>query len=538
MHQFVTFSTNTPVQHRARGFPGDATRTAPSWRRSTRPSATSSCELMEGSRFRPLAVPRQLLPADGLLGHHRRGRRGLRHPADEGARGRVDPDLAVPLRIRRRRRVLRFCFAKKDETLRTRRRTAAARLDRAPLRFACQPRSLAGFRQPSSKTHRNAHKSKGCRLHASFFPCSPALIARIDRSAVHDGPGVRTVVFFKGCPLRCHWCHSPETQSPRPEVVLHGDRCLNCGACEAACGPRGGRLRAGCTAGVDRTRCQVCGECTVVCPTGAREVVGRSDDGRTLVSEIERDTRLSRPLRRRRHDVGRRAAATSRAFLEALLERCRARRIHTAVETCGYAPPRTLLAVAQWTDLFLYDLKLMNDTRHRAVTGRSNRRILENLRLLYGATPGRAGAHAAHRRRQRRPRQHPGGRGIPVRAARLRDRHPAVSRGRASRSTRGSTGRIHLASRAIPCRRDHRHGGGDAVPLRTRRPSRRCTMTPRVHQLRDAEPGNGAVAVARACAAPHRVLRERAGGIRPDDARARVPSPDGAQGDLHRRRTS
>lgn len=219
------------------------------------------------------------------------------------------------------------------------------------------------------------------------------LIARVDRSAVHDGPGVRTVVFFKGCPLRCHWCHSPETQSPRAEVVLHPERCLNCGACEDTCGHgavtvrRGPRPLAGPTdhtsRGVDRTRCRLCGECTIACPTGAREVVGRSVTVEALLADIERDTVF--------HDHSGGGVTISGGeplnqprFLEALLRRCRERRIHTAVETCGYAPPRTLLAIARWTDLFLYDLKLMSDVRHREATGHSNSRILENLRLLCG----------------------------------------------------------------------------------------------------------------------------------------------------------
>ena len=215
------------------------------------------------------------------------------------------------------------------------------------------------------------------------------LIARIDRSAVHDGPGVRTVIFLKGCPLRCHWCHSPETQAPRAEVALYAERCLNCGACAATCRHgavlvgRGSRLDKAESYGVNRTLCRVCGECTVVCPTEARTIVGRRVTVDALVNEIERDTVF--------HDHSRGGVTISGGeplnqprFLEALLKRCRERRIHTAVETCGHAPPRTLLAIAEWTDLFLYDLKLMSDERHRAATGQSNRRILENLRLLCG----------------------------------------------------------------------------------------------------------------------------------------------------------
>lgn len=118
-----------------------------------------------------------------------------------------------------------------------------------------------------------------------------------------------------------------------------------------------------------------------MCPTDARTIVGRTVTVDALVQEIERDTVF--------HDHSRGGVTVSGGeplnqprFLEALLMRCRERRIHTAVETCGHAPPRTLLAIAAWTDLFLYDLKLMSDVRHRAATGQSNRRILENLRLL------------------------------------------------------------------------------------------------------------------------------------------------------------
>jgi pyruvate formate lyase activating enzyme len=222
-------------------------------------------------------------------------------------------------------------------------------------------------------------------LHGLFSSVLTGLIARVDRGAVHDGPGVRTVVFFKGCPLGCDWCHSPETQSSKPEVALHRERCVECGACLDACahGAVAQRVRADGFGPpvIDRTRCQACGTCVDACPTGTRELVGRLLTVDRLVGEIERDTVF--------HDESGGGVTMSGGeplhqplFLEALLKRCRERRIETAVETCGYAPPRVLLAVARWTDLFLYDLKIMSDARHRAATGHSNRRILENLRLL------------------------------------------------------------------------------------------------------------------------------------------------------------
>ncbi len=244
------------------------------------------------------------------------------------------------------------------------------------------------------------------------LPVPRGLIAQIVRSAVHDGPGVRTVVFFKGCPLRCHWCHSPETQSPRAEVVLHADRCLECGACEAAC-THGAIIAQGGARGVNRTRCRVCGDCTAGCPTGARTIVGRMVSVEALLDEIERDTVFYDQSQGGVTISGGEPLSQPR-FLAALLARCRERRIHTAVETCGHAPPRTLLAVAQWTDLFLYDLKLMSDARHRVATGQSNRRILENLRLLCGRHAAMRVQDAARRGRERRPCEHPGRRRVPV----------------------------------------------------------------------------------------------------------------------------
>ncbi len=211
-------------------------------------------------------------------------------------------------------------------------------------------------------------------------PVSTATIARIARSAVHDGPGVRTVVFFKGCPLRCAWCHSPETQQASPELALYRDRCIRCHACLDTCpneaiSERDGSVR------VDRQRCRACGDCVAGCPAMAREVIGRPADVDDVMRAIERDlvfyeqsgggVTLSggEPLQQA-------------GFARELLRRCRDRRISTAVETCGLAGAQALLALAEWTDLFLYDIKIVDEGRHRELTGASNRRILANLRLL------------------------------------------------------------------------------------------------------------------------------------------------------------
>ncbi|OFW08013.1 MAG: hypothetical protein A3H96_24200 [Acidobacteria bacterium RIFCSPLOWO2_02_FULL_67_36] len=207
-----------------------------------------------------------------------------------------------------------------------------------------------------------------------------ATITRIDRSAVHDGPGVRTVVFFKGCPLRCEWCHSPETQAASPAIALYHERCIGCGSCMAACTNAAVTFVDG-RHGVLRSRCRVCGECGDACPSGAREVIGRVVSVDDVMDAIERDVVF--------YDQSGGGVTASGGepllqapFVEALLKHCRERGIATAVETCGLAPSGALLSVAPWTDLFLFDLKLMDAVRHRRVTGRSNRQILYNLRLL------------------------------------------------------------------------------------------------------------------------------------------------------------
>jgi pyruvate formate lyase activating enzyme len=212
-------------------------------------------------------------------------------------------------------------------------------------------------------------------------PGGTGRILRIDRGAVHDGPGVRSVVFFKGCPLRCPWCHSPETQACHAELLIREERCVACGACAGVCDAT---HVAGRRVVVDRDRCVVCDRCAALCPTGAREVAGRRCSVDDVMAELVRDgvfydrsgggVTLSggEPLMQPR-------------FALALLQRCRQARMHTAVETCGFVHPAVMREAAAEADMFLFDLKLMDDARHRQATGVSNRRILDNLRALADA---------------------------------------------------------------------------------------------------------------------------------------------------------
>jgi pyruvate formate lyase activating enzyme len=187
-------------------------------------------------------------------------------------------------------------------------------------------------------------------------------------------------VFFKGCPLRCQWCHNPESQQTGQQVMLNPARCIRCGACVEAC-PQGAVTLEETGAVTDLELCDQCGECVEGCYAQARERIGRRSSVADVMSEIERD----RPF----YEESDGGATFSGGeplmqpeFLLELLKACRAQGIHTAVDTCGYASWKTLEQVRPFIDLFLFDLKMMDDARHREYTGVSNRRILRNLRKL------------------------------------------------------------------------------------------------------------------------------------------------------------
>ncbi len=210
------------------------------------------------------------------------------------------------------------------------------------------------------------------------------LVFNIQRFSLHDGPGIRTTVFLKGCPLRCEWCHNPEGISPEPEVVLVASRCIECGTCASVCPEGLADVRGGFRG--DRADCTVCGTCVDACPAEARQIAGREVAVRALLDELVRDRVFyddsgggvtfsgGEPLLQVR-------------FLEAVLEACRAVGLRTAVDTSGLAPLKHLLRIAPLTDLFLYDIKLIDAERHRRHTGVSNATILANLEALARVHP-------------------------------------------------------------------------------------------------------------------------------------------------------
>lgn len=199
------------------------------------------------------------------------------------------------------------------------------------------------------------------------------------RYSTHDGPGIRTTVFFKGCPLRCRWCHNPEGQSIGLELFLRANRCIRCGDCSKAC-PNEAIMFNGVPTTL-KQKCRVCGSCVKVCLPGAREMIGKNVTIAEVLEEIEKDTVF--------YDESGGGVTFSGGeplmqptFLRGLLEICKERGMHTAVETCGLTQSETLLRIAAHVDLFLYDLKVIDSRIHERLTGVSNSRIVQNLRTL------------------------------------------------------------------------------------------------------------------------------------------------------------
>ena len=206
------------------------------------------------------------------------------------------------------------------------------------------------------------------------------LVFNIQRFSVNDGPGIRTTVFLKGCPLHCAWCHNPESISSKKELLLREDRCVRCGDCIAVCKNNAIRLENG-NVVTTRELCLACGDCVEVCYADGRELMGKEMTTAEVMREIEKDKVFfdqsgggvtfsgGEPL-------------LQHEFLLSLLQACKKKFIHTSVDTSGYVSPAIFEPVSQCVDLFLFDLKTLDDAKHREYTGVSNRVIIENLRRL------------------------------------------------------------------------------------------------------------------------------------------------------------
>ncbi|RIE12910.1 glycyl-radical enzyme activating protein [Candidatus Cryosericum odellii] len=205
------------------------------------------------------------------------------------------------------------------------------------------------------------------------------IVFNIMHYALHDGPGIRTVVFLKGCPLACQWCHNPESQGSRPELMITAERCTGCEDCLTVCPTHAAILEGGVPGATDA--CTACGRCVDACLAGARTIAGRMMTVAEVMSELVRDRVFFEESGGGVTFSGGEPFMQS-AFLRSLLEACQDEGISTAVESCGMTDRQDLLGMADKVDLFLYDVKLMDQARHGEATGVGNETILTNLAAL------------------------------------------------------------------------------------------------------------------------------------------------------------
>lgn len=205
-----------------------------------------------------------------------------------------------------------------------------------------------------------------------------ANIVQIKRFAVHDGDGIRTTVFFKGCPLKCVWCHNPETLSSKQQLAFYGHKCIGCGKCAEVCGCHTFSEN---VHRIDKTKCTMCGKCADVCPQNALGIFGTKMSTEEICAALLKDKDFYSESGGGITLSGGECLLQSEACRE-ILKEMKQNGINTAVDTCGFVPKSAIDRVMPYTDVFLYDIKAIDEDVHIRCTGQSNKIILDNLIYL------------------------------------------------------------------------------------------------------------------------------------------------------------
>jgi pyruvate formate lyase activating enzyme len=206
-------------------------------------------------------------------------------------------------------------------------------------------------------------------------------IINIQKYSIHDGDGIRTTIFFKGCPLSCLWCHNPESQNYGEELMYNGEKCTGCMACIDIC-PQRAISKEENQVFTDRNKCNLCKACIDYCVNNAREFVGKEYKVAQLVKEAEKDRMFYEESGGGITLSGGEVMTQNMDYIEELLKKLKKKGYNIAIDTCGQAPYENYTRVLNYVDTFLYDIKLMDNEKHIKYIGKSNKLILDNLKKL------------------------------------------------------------------------------------------------------------------------------------------------------------
>ena len=208
------------------------------------------------------------------------------------------------------------------------------------------------------------------------------IIFDIKHFAVHDGPGIRTTVFLKGCPLKCLWCHNPESIGKESQLGFLEHKCTSCGRCVKVCENGAHYINDEGKHIFDRSKCTLCGKCEKACPGKVLTFYGKKAESEDIIADVLKDKDFYECSKNGGVTLSGGECLMQPDFCEELLKRFKEEGLHTAVDTCGFVSRTSLEKVISHTDLFLYDLKAIDSDVHKRCTGQDNGVILENLKYL------------------------------------------------------------------------------------------------------------------------------------------------------------